>query len=118
MPFGDISHHKNLGDPDYDFYDRTYYALGYAFEHRINDVWQFRQNLRYTKSDLSFQTVTVRSYNPFAAWLVVDDQATPAAAPPTSTRTSASSPSTTTCRATSTPVPSAIPCCSAWTTSA
>ncbi len=64
MPFGKISHHKNLGDPDYDYYDRTYYALGYAFEHRFNDVWQFRQNLRYTKSDLSFQTVTVNSYIP------------------------------------------------------
>ena len=58
-PFGDISHHKNLGDPDYEYYDRTYYALGYAFEHRLNDAWQFKQNLRYTKSDLSFQTVTV-----------------------------------------------------------
>lgn len=76
MPFGDISHHKNLGDPNYDFYDRTYYALGYAFEHRLNDVWQFRQNLRYTKSELSFQAVTVNSYNPDFANLgfVVDDQ--------------------------------------------
>lgn len=76
MPFGEISHHKNLGDPNYDFYDRTYYALGYAFEHRLNDVWQFRQNLRYTKSELSFQAVTVNSYNPdFAEFgFVVDDQ--------------------------------------------
>ncbi|PVZ55081.1 TonB-dependent siderophore receptor [Pseudomonas sp. B1(2018)] len=73
MPFGKISHHKNLGDPDYDFYDRTYYALGYAFEHRFNDVWQFRQNLRYTKSDLSFQTVTVNSYFPSIGF-VVDDE--------------------------------------------
>lgn len=76
MPFGEISHHKNLGDPNYDFYDRTYYALGYAFEHRLNDVWQFRQNLRYTRSELSFQAVTVNSYNPDFANLgfVVDDQ--------------------------------------------
>jgi iron complex outermembrane receptor protein len=73
MPFGDISHHKNLGDPNYDFYDRTYYALGYAFEHRLNDVWQFRQNLRYTKSELSFQAVTVNSYGP-SYGSVVDDQ--------------------------------------------
>ncbi|KPH00880.1 TonB-dependent siderophore receptor [Pseudomonas sp. RIT-PI-r] len=74
MPFGKISHHKNLGDPDYDFYDRTYYALGYAFEHRLNDVWQFKQNLRYTKSDLAFQTVTVNSYNPSFAGFTVDNQ--------------------------------------------
>ncbi|WP_454870621.1 TonB-dependent siderophore receptor [Pseudomonas lini] len=61
-PFGKISHHKNLGDPNWEFYDRTYYALGYAFEHRLNDVWQFKQNLRYTKSDLSFQTLTPGAY--------------------------------------------------------
>ncbi|WP_454836340.1 TonB-dependent siderophore receptor [Pseudomonas lini] len=61
-PLGDISHHKNLGDPDWEFYDRTYYALGYAFEHRLNDVWQFKQNLRYTKSDLSFQALTPGAY--------------------------------------------------------
>ena len=47
MPFGDISHHKNLGDPDWEYYDRTYYALGYAFEHRLNDVWQFKQKTAY-----------------------------------------------------------------------
>lgn len=76
MPFGKVSHHKNLGDPNYDYYDRTYYALGYAFEHRLNDVWQFRQNLRYTKSDLEFQAITVNSYIPaFADFgFVVDDE--------------------------------------------
>ncbi|MGH8423089.1 MAG: TonB-dependent siderophore receptor [Pseudomonas fluorescens] len=61
-PLGKISHHKNLGDPNWEFYDRTYYALGYAFEHRLNDVWQFKQNLRYTKSDLSFQALTPGAY--------------------------------------------------------
>ncbi len=57
-PAGKVDHHKNLGDPGWEFYDKNYYALGYAFEHRLNDVWQFRQNLRYTKSDLEFQTIT------------------------------------------------------------
>ncbi|PWE44336.1 TonB-dependent siderophore receptor [Pseudomonas prosekii] len=74
MPFGEISHHKNLGDPNYEYYDRTNYSLGYAFEHRLNDVWQFRQNLRYSKSDLSFQAITVNSYNPLFDGFSVDDQ--------------------------------------------
>lgn len=67
-PLGEVSHHKNLGDPDYEFYDRTYYALGYAFEHRFNDTWQFKQNLRYTKSELSFQQLTVGAHG----WSQVD----------------------------------------------
>lgn len=61
-PFGDISHHKNLGDPDWENYDRTTYWLGYSFEHRLNDVWQFRQNLRYMKNDLSFDALTPGGY--------------------------------------------------------
>jgi iron complex outermembrane receptor protein len=59
---GEIRYHKNLGDPDWEFYDKTYYALGYAFETRLNDVWQFKQNLRYTKSDLSFQGITAGGF--------------------------------------------------------
>jgi len=61
-PAGTVKYHENLGDPDWEFYDKTYYALGYSFEHRFNDVWQFRQNLRYTKSDLSFQGITAGGY--------------------------------------------------------
>lgn len=68
-PAGEVRYHKNLGDPDWEFYDKTYYALGYAFEHRFNDVWQFRQNLRYTKSDLSFQGITAGG----SAFSVSDD---------------------------------------------
>ncbi|GGM20880.1 TonB-dependent siderophore receptor [Pseudomonas asuensis] len=71
-PWGKVSHHKNLGDPDWEHYDRTYYSLGYAFDHRLNDVWQFRQNARYTKSDLSFRTITPAAY----PGLYVDDNTT------------------------------------------
>ncbi len=61
-PAGRVKYHENLGDPHWEYYDKTYYALGYAFEHRLNDVWQFKQNLRYTKSDLSFHTITAGGY--------------------------------------------------------
>lgn len=57
-PAGKVDYNKNLGDPDWEFYDKTFYALGYAFEHRINDVWQFRQNLRYSKLELDNQIIT------------------------------------------------------------
>lgn len=57
-PAGKVDYHKNLGDPDWEFYDKTFYALGYAFEHRINDTWQFNQNLRYSKLELDNQIIT------------------------------------------------------------
>ncbi|MFW3897960.1 TonB-dependent siderophore receptor [Pseudomonas bharatica] len=68
---GKISHHKNLGDPDWESYDRTYYALGYAFETRLNDTWQFRQNLRYTRNELDFKGITAGG----SIWPAGPDQA-------------------------------------------
>ncbi|KAF1051238.1 MAG: Ferrichrome outer membrane transporter/phage receptor [Stenotrophomonas maltophilia] len=54
-PDGHISTHRYLGDPDFDHHSRTQYSLGYEFEHRFDDVWSVRQNLRYTyvEDDLS-----------------------------------------------------------------
>ncbi|BAP77995.1 TonB-dependent siderophore receptor [Pseudomonas sp. MT-1] len=68
-PAGKVDYNENLGDPSWEFYDKRYYALGYAFEHRINDVWQFRQNLRYSKIDLEAQTITAGGW----AFAVADD---------------------------------------------
>jgi len=57
-PAGKVDYNRNLGDPDWEFYDKTFYALGYAFEHRLNEIWQFRQNLRYSKLELDNQIIT------------------------------------------------------------
>ncbi|RIA35678.1 iron complex outermembrane receptor protein [Ectopseudomonas oleovorans] len=62
-PAGKVDYNKNLGDPDWEFYDKTFYALGYVFEHRINDVWQFRQNLRYSKLELDNQIITAGGWS-------------------------------------------------------
>ena len=68
-PAGKVDYNKNLGDPDWEFYDKTFYALGYAFEHRINDIWQFNQNLRYSKLELDNQIITAGGW----ATAVADD---------------------------------------------
>jgi iron complex outermembrane recepter protein len=35
------------GDLDYSSFQRTQYSFGYQFEHRFDDVWTVRQNLRF-----------------------------------------------------------------------
>lgn len=39
------------GEKSFEKIDRKYYALGYLFEHHINDVWTVRQNARYLRSE-------------------------------------------------------------------
>jgi iron complex outermembrane receptor protein len=50
-PFGRISRNTYLGEPDIDDYHQDQWTIGYEFEHRFNNVFQFRQNLRYARSD-------------------------------------------------------------------
>ncbi len=46
-PNGRISRHTYVGDNSFDDFRRSQYAVGYAFEHRFDDTWTVRQNLRY-----------------------------------------------------------------------
>jgi len=52
-PNGKISRKRFSGEPDHERMDREQYTLGYAFEHRANDTWTLRQNLRYTSVDIN-----------------------------------------------------------------
>lgn len=36
-----------VGDPLFDHMEQDQWAIGYAFDHRFNDTWTVRQNLRY-----------------------------------------------------------------------
>ena len=49
------------GEPNYEGYSRNALNLGYAFEHRFNDVFTFRQNLRYSDLESRNRTVAVAS---------------------------------------------------------
>lgn len=46
-----------IGEPDFDRFEQEQYAIGYMFEHAINDVFSFRQNARYTHVEIDYQTV-------------------------------------------------------------
>ncbi|WP_017522400.1 TonB-dependent siderophore receptor [Pusillimonas noertemannii] len=49
---GTLPHSRFSGEPSHERMDREQYALGYAFEHRFNDTWTVRQNMRYTHVDI------------------------------------------------------------------
>ncbi|WP_051356480.1 TonB-dependent siderophore receptor [Azorhizobium doebereinerae] len=55
-----LSHTTKLraSDPDYDYQKQTQYQIGYKFEHTFNDMWQFRQNLRYGTADVDGRYLT------------------------------------------------------------
>lgn len=46
-----------VGDKSFDRSDRTLTNLGYELEHRLNDTWTFRQNLRYQNFDWNYQAL-------------------------------------------------------------
>lgn len=46
-----------VGDDSFDTSDRTLTNVGYEFEHRFNDVWTFRQSVRYSNLDWTYQAL-------------------------------------------------------------
>ncbi|MFC3075196.1 TonB-dependent siderophore receptor [Shinella pollutisoli] len=64
---GRIPRDRFLGEPGFDDFDRKQYSTGYEFEHRFNDTWSVRQNLRYTHVDQTEDyTLTAFDYGSFA----------------------------------------------------
>lgn len=47
----------NIGDPDFDAFEREEYGIGYRFEHAFNDAITVRSKLRYSHVDVDFQSL-------------------------------------------------------------
>ncbi|HCA10334.1 MAG TPA: TonB-dependent siderophore receptor, partial [Marinobacter adhaerens] len=56
-PNGPIPDNRFTGEPGYDAYERRESAIGYEFEHRINDQIVLRQNVRDYRNDIDDQTI-------------------------------------------------------------
>lgn len=59
------------GEEKFNNIDRKYTSLGYQLNHRINDNWSFRQNLRYDHIDFDYRYLTMSGVNPFNAQVVL-----------------------------------------------
>jgi iron complex outermembrane receptor protein len=56
--YGRIPTNFYAGEPSFDKFIRTSKSIGYEFEHRFDDVWTVRQNLRYDRQDADYRYVS------------------------------------------------------------
>jgi iron complex outermembrane receptor protein len=71
-PFGRLPYSRYLGQENYDGYDQEQGWIGYAFRHRFNDVFEFRQNLRYEHVNMDLQALRTEGLLRDAAGTIVD----------------------------------------------
>lgn len=64
LPGVRISRSFNPGDPGYDRFSKEEASVGYSLEHRFNENWQFRQNVRYLYNDISISQVGLDGLTP------------------------------------------------------
>jgi len=55
-PNGPIPMSTFVGEPDFNRYDQDQWMVGYLAEHRVDERWTVRQNLRYARFDTDYQT--------------------------------------------------------------
>lgn len=54
--FGKIDSTTNLGQPDFDDYERTQISVGYKLEHELNDTWSLNQSFNYGYNKLKLKS--------------------------------------------------------------
>ncbi len=69
-PLGQIPRERNLGEPDYNRYERDQYGVGFEFSHRFTESLGFTSNAKY--SDYSEEQVVV-----YGAGLALDANGVP-----------------------------------------
>ncbi len=68
-PFGKIPTNLFIGEPGFNKIDRSSYSIGYSFEHRLNDEWTIRQNLRYSYTSTTVNQIGTGGLEPGTALL-------------------------------------------------
>lgn len=61
-PAGQIPRDFFSGNPNVNSYTREQTSIGYEFEHRFDETWAVRQNLRYMEVSSNFKALSVTGY--------------------------------------------------------
>ncbi len=56
-PYGTVPINRFVGEKGANNFDRDQWGIGYAFAHRFDDRFAFRQNLRYSRLDIDLNVV-------------------------------------------------------------
>lgn len=73
---GKIRSDFNPGEPTFDAFEREQFSLAYFLEHRFDEVFTVRQNVRYTHLDSLFKSVSPAGYRAPAGRSVISRRAT------------------------------------------
>ncbi|WP_169747456.1 TonB-dependent siderophore receptor [Belnapia moabensis] len=63
-PNGTIPRDRATGEPGWDRYRRSQYGLGARIEHRLNQDWTLRSNLRGTYHELDYASIYASGFSP------------------------------------------------------
>lgn len=67
-PNGRIPTDTFIGEPGVDRYDSQRRSLGWLFEHRFDNDWTVRQNLRYSRNDVTYYSIYGDSFSLPGGW--------------------------------------------------
>ncbi|HRO48535.1 MAG TPA: TonB-dependent siderophore receptor [Hyphomicrobium sp.] len=67
---GQIRSDFNPGEPAFDAFEREQFSLAYFLEHRFDEVFTVRQNVRYTHLDSLFRSVSPAGYTPVGSSVI------------------------------------------------
>jgi iron complex outermembrane receptor protein len=67
-PNGWLPTHRFIGEPGWDRYDTERRTLGWLFEHRLDNGWTLRQNLRWSRNDVDYRSLYGDSFTEPGGW--------------------------------------------------
>ena len=67
-PNGKLPTNRFVGEPGWDRYDTERSFVGWLFEHRLDERWSVRQNLRYTNTNVDYRTLYGDSFTLPGDW--------------------------------------------------